>query len=404
MTQEDKDRDRLSATAAALRALGRTKDAHPTAADLESRGKADARAVYLRHHDPRLGRTNAPMDLTVKACFEALERARCEALGFRNMKGVARNLHDALTERCAAYEEISSREDVATPEALYVLARLALTGEEIPPSAARLETLWAPLLEKLRESLSSLSLTDQAVFAEASQALLQQLGLMEGALGEPETFREEDNSPSDEPGTAEEKKTAPSPPPESETNESEAAKSHAESKEDSAGRPEESEERKRSGEAAADQNPEGGGRDESRFQAGRGEGYMIYTTRYDEIVRAEDLATAEELERLRATLDRKLAQFSGMITRLANRLQRKLMARQQRSWQFDLDEGVLDTARLSRFIANPTVSLVYKQESETPFRDTVVSLLIDNSGSMRGRPIAIAAMCADILARTLERC
>ena len=137
---------------------------------------------------------------------------------------------------------------------------------------------------------------------------------------------------------------------------------------------------------------------------GPGNRYTIFTTEFDEIIRAEDLAEAEELERLRAMLDQQLTPLQGLITKLANRLQRKLMAQQQRSWLFDQEEGILDTARLARIVANPTVPLSYKQEKKTDFRDTVVTLLIDNSGSMRGRPIAIAAICTDILARTLERC
>ena len=132
--------------------------------------------------------------------------------------------------------------------------------------------------------------------------------------------------------------------------------------------------------------------------------YVVYTTEFDEETDAEDLADPHELARLRALLDRQLASHQAIITKLANRLQRKLMAKQQRTWQFDLEEGILDAARLARIIANPNVPLTFKQEKQTEFRDTVVTLLIDNSGSMRGRPIAIAAMTADIVARTLERC
>ncbi|MDQ2860699.1 MAG: cobaltochelatase subunit CobT, partial [Pseudomonadota bacterium] len=132
--------------------------------------------------------------------------------------------------------------------------------------------------------------------------------------------------------------------------------------------------------------------------------YKVFTAAHDEIVSAEDLCEPEELTRLRAYLDQQLANLSNVVSRLANRLQRKLMAQQNRAWSFDLEEGMLDAARLTRVIVDPTAPLSFKQEEETDFRDTVVSLLIDNSGSMRGRPIMVAAVCADILARTLERC
>ena len=132
--------------------------------------------------------------------------------------------------------------------------------------------------------------------------------------------------------------------------------------------------------------------------------YKVFTAQHDEIVSAEELCEPEELTRLRAYLDQQLANLSNVVSRLANRLQRKLLAQQNRSWSFDLEEGMLDVARLTRVIIDPTAPLSFKQEQDTEFRDTVVSLLIDNSGSMRGRPIMVAAVCADILARTLERC
>jgi cobaltochelatase CobT len=132
--------------------------------------------------------------------------------------------------------------------------------------------------------------------------------------------------------------------------------------------------------------------------------YRIFTTAYDEVVDAAELCDPNELERLRSLLDQQLTALSSVVARLANKLQRRLMAQQNRSWMFDLEEGVLDTARLTRIITDPTAPLSFKAESESPFRDTVVTLLLDNSGSMRGRPIMVAAVCADILARTLERC
>ncbi len=408
----DKDQTFLSATAAAIRALGRKKDETPAAETLESRGKADARAVHLRHHNPAVHRANAPLSLTARECFDALERARCEALGYREMKGVAQNLHEELESRCEAYAHITERKDMNTAEALYVMARLATTGEDAPAAAAKLAELWQPwLAEELgAEGLNTLanSVSDQTAFAEKSRTLLNQLGLWQSESDETDEPSEED---ADE-GSADDAQQQPeqkpeSSPEQSSESESDESASDEESGQTGTGADETAqglEEEDSSAAESSDQNPQGGPRDDTQFQPGPDGRYTIYTTRYDEIVHAADLAEPEELDRLRATLDRKLSHMTGAITRLANKLQRKLLARQQRSWQFDLDEGILDTARLSRFIANPTINLVYKQETETRFKDTVVTLLIDNSGSMRGRPIAIAAMCADILARTLERC
>ncbi|MCP5073922.1 MAG: cobaltochelatase subunit CobT, partial [Rhodobacteraceae bacterium] len=132
--------------------------------------------------------------------------------------------------------------------------------------------------------------------------------------------------------------------------------------------------------------------------------YKVYTTDFDEEVLAEDLAEPAELERLRAYLDQQLEPLKGAVSRLANKLQRRLQAQQNRSWQFDMEEGILDAGRLARVVCNPTTPLSFKVENDTKFKDTIVTLLLDNSGSMRGRPISIAAICADVLARTLERC
>jgi len=132
--------------------------------------------------------------------------------------------------------------------------------------------------------------------------------------------------------------------------------------------------------------------------------YNVYATDFDEEIAAEDLAEQVELERLRAYLDQQLEPLKGAVSRLANKLQRRLQAQQNRSWEFDKEEGILDAGRLARVVANPTTPLSFKWEKDTEFRDTVVTLLLDNSGSMRGRPISIAAICADVLARTLERC
>ncbi|MCB9988919.1 MAG: cobaltochelatase subunit CobT [Rhodospirillales bacterium] len=414
MDTGEKDHTKTTAIAAALRAIGRKKDEQPDAATLESRGRADARAVHLRHHDPALHQRNRPMDLTAQECFNALERARCEALGYNEMKGIAKNLHAELEEKSAAYEGLSSREDLNTAEALYLLARLSLTGEDAPAPAEKTVALWQPWLaeqlgaarlDDLRECLS-----DQAAFAHMSRQILKQLSIVsDGDSLDSESPSEQDAEDGDGEAEPQDEDQDDTTSDSSGGSQAQDAADDSSPSDDTAdlGEEEMDADTAMEGEAAEqtmDTAPPDSMPDGDRFIPGLHGRYTIYTTKYDEIVRAENLAEPEELDRLRALLDRKLSHLTAMITRLANRLQRKLMSRQQHSWQFDMDEGVLDTARLARVIANPTVPLVFKQEKSMEFRDTVVTLLIDNSGSMRGRPIAIAAMCADILARTLERC
>jgi len=158
------------------------------------------------------------------------------------------------------------------------------------------------------------------------------------------------------------------------------------------------------GAEAADESPSG---PQSRRKPAADDvhaGYRAFTRAFDEEIEADQLCDQDELTRLRQQLDQQLQHLHGVVAKLANRLQRRLLAQQQRAWDFDLEEGTLDASRLARIVANPMLPLSYKRERDTDFRDTVVTLLIDNSGSMRGRPISVAAMCSDILARTLERC
>lgn len=379
-----------------------------------TRGAADARALRLHHHDDALHRRNAPHDLTAQAAFDALEQARVEALGAAQMKGVADNLHATLDAACrrARYDRMETREDANMGDALHVMARLALTGEAPPPGAARLRELWAPwLAERIGadgfESLRPL-LEDQDAFARQARRLIARLD-MPIDDDTPQDDDEDESSASDtapgdgdaDHGDSED---------EQDNEDSQSAPDDGEAVPDAAdsdhtpGDTQDMGEEDLSGLMDGDEPGAPRGKRAEGYIPGPGGHYTIYTTQFDEIIRAEDLAEAEELERLRAMLDHQLAPLHGLITKLANRLQRKLMAQQTRSWLFDLEEGLLDTARLARIVANPTVPLSYKQEKKTDFRDTVVTLLIDNSGSMRGRPIAIAAICTDILARTLERC
>ena len=375
------------------------------------RGEADAKALHVRHHNRSLHLQNAPLDLTAQAAFDALEQARCEALGANKMKGVARNLQATLAQKCADLdlENIETREDVPLSDALHLMARMSLTGETPPANSEKLIRHWQPWLEDHlgEEGLSTLLplLKDQDKFAAKARDLISQLDMDVGEPAEPTESDDEQDGETDAPDPSEEQEDDESTDQEDgtqDTQDSDDLDDSDQEMESGAEDMDELSDEEMDGEGEADTMPQM--RPNKDYAPGPDSRYTIYTTQYDEIVKAEDLAEPHELERLRKMLDQQLSHLQAVITKLANRLQRKLMAKQQRSWQFDLEEGALDASRLARIVANPSVPLAYKQETETEFRDTIVGLLIDNSGSMRGRPIAIAAMCTDILARTLERC
>ncbi|MFL6851577.1 MAG: cobaltochelatase subunit CobT [Sphingomicrobium sp.] len=375
----------------------------------EARGAADSAALRLRHHDPRLHARNAPMDVDARAVFDALESARIEALGARAMGGVRENLAHLADARVRSDAIVRARsaEEVPLSTAVGLIARQRLTSEAPPRAAEAGLKLVAPWIEeKAAAELDALALTldDQAAFARLSRQLLDDLDL--ASVEEP-SEEEPDEAGDDAEGEEGGSEDAPEQGDEGQPGGGDV-EMRGEEVEDQNAEGESSEEM----EVGEEQSSAGDDLSESVFASpGRRNwdlspetDYKAFTTRFDEIVEAAELCDEEELGRLRAYLDQQMAGLQNVVTRLANRLQRRLMAQQARSWDFDQEEGLLDAARLARVIVSPGHSLSYKIERDTEFKDTVVSLLIDNSGSMRGRPIAIASICADILARTLERC
>ncbi|WP_424360815.1 cobaltochelatase subunit CobT [Methylocystis parvus] len=373
------------------------------------RGQADSMALRLACHDDALHRRYAPETMEARAAFDAMEQARVESIGARRMTGVAANIGAMLEDRYTRShtEKIMSREDAPLEDALALIARERLTGLEPPPHGAKIVEFWRPFLEeRAGPDLDRLvgAVEDQRHFAQIVRELLSHLD-MAGAEAPDETEAEDETD------------EAPQNPDEGEEQEQEEnqAKSAAEMETALAAEDSEQEGESESAEAPYGETPEESddGDMEEASEARRpttpnadrsGSDYRAYTTRFDEIVRAEELCDTEELDRLRAYLDKQLLHLSSVVGRLANRLQRRLMAQQSRSWEFDLEEGMLDPAKLPRVIIDPQQPLSFKREKDMEFRDTVVTLLLDNSGSMRGRPITVAATCADILARTLERC
>ena len=373
----------------------------------EARGAADSVALRLRHHDDRLHAVSAPLDPEARAVFDALETARFEALGARVMEGVRDNLAELTEARVRGDAILRARgaEEVPLATAVGLLARQRLTGEAPPESARSGLDLIAPWIEeKAGAELDALALTidDQVAFAKLSRRLLEDLDLSaapDEMAEEPETGGDDEQG--DDGGADDSDEEGDSTP---SAGEAEMRAEQVEEEGEGDTTPQElefDEDQLAEGEETSENAAAAPAR--RNWDLAPETDYKAFTNRYDEMVEAGELCDEEELARLRAYLDQQMAGLHNVVTRLANRLQRRLMAQQARSWDFDQEEGLLDAARLARVIVNPMHSLSYKIERDTEFRDTIVGLLIDNSGSMRGRPIAIAAICADILARTLER-
>ncbi|MFP4125789.1 MAG: cobaltochelatase subunit CobT [Alphaproteobacteria bacterium] len=394
-------------------------DLHPSEL-ARLRGEADGEALKVRHHDAKTHRRYLPQGEVAQAIFDAMEQVRCEALGCANMEGVRANLATATAARLAGPQEgnihqqqppSGDRQDEgALAQVAELYAREKLLGFKAPQMQRTVLERWREMLDhKIGDDVKALGgvLDDQVDFATQVRALLQQLGLDDDMELPPDQNQEqEEESETQEPPGSGEQESGEQQTAEDSREDAAAERGEAET-EELEGQVEDTREGDESDAMGADQD---GAEDARQNQPqlsqvpGQSSDYRIFSQEHDQIIYAEELCSQSELTRLRMQLDQSLERFQGMIGRMANRLQRKLMAQQLRSWSFDLEEGLLDTARLSRVVTNPGQPLSYKQEKDTEFRDTVVTLLIDNSGSMRGRPISVAAACGDILARTLERC
>lgn len=378
-----------------------------------ARGVADAYALRLRYHNDATHRRYAPQGDMASALFEAMETARCEAMGARVMPGTAGNIDAKIAEeaRRHGYAEITDPEAASLAQAAGYLVRSLATDRTLPKGAANVLALRRAQLEsQAGGTLGGLDgvLDDQRAFARFARQVIADLGYGD-QLGEDPDLEEDEEAAEDEEEDEEE-----GPAEEDQGGEGEE-KSDQEASDDQDSADARSD--PKSMQAAMTETDEAEDADPAEFEedappdhrpppphSEADPAYKVWTTRFDEEIAAEDLADPAELERLRAHLDHQLEPLKGAVSRLANRLQRRLQAQQNRAWEFDLEEGTLDAGRLARVIANPMTPLSFKRERDTEFRDTVVTLLLDNSGSMRGRPISIAAISADVLARTLERC
>ncbi len=374
------------------------------------RGHADSIALRMACHDANLHRKLTPGSQQGRAVFEAVEQARVEAIGARRMEGVAKNLTAMLDDRFhrSKFDEVTDRADAPIEEALAMMVRERLTGLAPPKAARKVVDIWRSYIEeRAGRALDRMEdlVEDQRKFGDVVHDLLEQLEMGDERPSDDDDSSEEDEGQDGQDEQGQEGEASETD--DSENSSSEDAQASAddmpESAEESADAPAsdmpEDSDMGDSDSSAEPWRPRSQGANEPRAPE-----YKAFNGKFDETIGAEDLCEPEELDRLRGYLDKQLANLQGVVARLANRLQRRLMAQQNRSWDFDLEEGVLDPARLTRVIIDPMHALSFKWEKDTDFRDTVVTLLLDNSGSMRGRPITVAATCADILARTLERC
>ena len=377
-----------------------------------ARGTADAMALNRRYHNGQTHARYTPQGEMARELYEAMETARCEAVGARDMPGTAGNIdakiaHDAMRK---GYDQVKQAADAPLAVAAGYLIRHLATGRDLPSGATNVMELWRPFIEQQAggtlENLDAI-LDNQADFAKFARKMIKDLGYGDQLGQDPDQIDDDQDDTAEDGG---EEEQDPDSTGDDNTDEEETEGSAEQSQEEQ----QDASQAQVSMDEMADQEmgeeaemPDGEAPMEPPAPQPISDAdpdYLVYQTEHDEEIRAEDLAEPVELERLRAYLDQQLEPLKGAVSRLANKLQRRLQAQQNRSWEFDLEEGTLDAGRLARVIANPTTPLSFKVEKDTEFRDTCVTLLLDNSGSMRGRPISIAAICADVLARTLERC
>ncbi|MBS9716860.1 cobaltochelatase subunit CobT [Pseudohalocynthiibacter aestuariivivens] len=378
---------------------------------LLARGTADALAMKHKHHDLTTHNRYLPQGQMARDLYEAMETARCEAVGARQMPGTLSNIDAKIATDATrkGYEQITERGDAPLSVAAGYLVRHLATGRDLPAGAENVMELWRGFIEQQAggtlEDLSS-NLSDQTAFAKFTRQVIEDLGYGDQLGDDPDN--EDEDSSEDAEENQDDDENPDSQGQDDESEEAEASPEESQEEQQDSGQAQVSLDEMADMEQGDETElPEGDAPMEPPPPAPASDAdpnYTIYSTEFDEEVKAEDLAEPAELERLRAYLDQQLEPLKGAVSRLANKLQRRLQAQQNRSWEFDLEEGILDAGRLARVVANPTTPLSFKMERDTEFRDTVVTLLLDNSGSMRGRPISIAAICADVLARTLERC
>jgi cobaltochelatase CobT len=369
-----------------------------------ARGEADSKALYIRYHDESIDQKYAPKGDIALNLFNEMEKARCEAIGASIYPGAAKNIENKIEKESKKFFEKSEpNQKFPLQDSLRLLIKKKTLHYKLSKNSQKGLDMWEDFI--LNESKSNFSkilssIDNQEEFAKLSRNIIKDLGYGDQLGEEPEYDDNADNDNQNDESNESENSD------ENDNDEQQLPDEVEELVSDSSTTDDLSvEEEINEVEPQEDTNEEQNNRKKTNsFFSEADPNYKVFNNIYDEEILAENLAGEEELAKLRIYLEQQLDQVKGAVSRLANKLQRRLQAQQNRTWKFDLEEGFLDASRLARIITNPTTPLTYKQESEIEFKDTIVTLLIDNSGSMRGRPISIAAICAEIIASTLERC
>ena len=369
-----------------------------------ARGEADSKALYIRYHDESIDQKYAPKGDIALNLFNEMEKARCEAIGGSIYPGAAKNIENKIEKESKKFFEKSEpNQKFPLQDSLRLLIKKKTLHYKLSKNSQKGLDMWEDFI--LNESKSNFSkilssIDNQEEFAKLSRNIIKDLGYGDQLGEEPEYDDNADNDNQNDESNESENSD------ENDNDEQQLPDEVEELVSDSSTTDDLSvEEEINEVEPQEDTNEEQNNRKKTNsFFSEADPNYKVFNNIYDEEILAENLAAEEELAKLRIYLEQQLDQVKGAVSRLANKLQRRLQAQQNRTWKFDLEEGFLDASRLARIITNPTTPLTYKQESEIEFKDTIVTLLIDNSGSMRGRPISIAAICAEIIASTLERC
>ena len=361
----------------------------------EIRAQADSKSLNFRFSNKKLLKKNEPDGAISKKLYNISEKIRCEKIGTSYFKGVKSNIEKFYQKRISGLDFKNSEDKIIESFENFLRVKF-LDFKNESHIDKKLKNYKKDLNEKFKNKISKLKdLTlDQEKYNSLISQLISELSLDENF--DEEQKRDDENEKNDS-----------QPNPENQDQKTrEKDEKHEEMSIDT-GMPDLENQTKESDSAEEEIEVENNSRPDLKKRGTKNFGdlkYKTYTEEFDEIIKAEDLENIEELARLRKNLDQQLLQLKNFISKLANKLQRKLLAKQNRSWNFDLEEGLLDTSKLPRIIMDPFNSLSFKKEKDIEFKDTLVTILIDNSGSMRGKPISVAAICADILSRTLERC
>ena len=363
---------------------------------LEARANADSEALRIRHSDETIFKKNEPKGTVSKSLYKIAEKIRYEKIGSDQYIGIENNLNNFYQKKIMD-SDVHSQNFIA--DAFEAYLRKNMMNLEIQESKKEDFKQWDDLFEKnISNKIKdlNLSLHDQTEYTSLMSSILQDLQI-ENEKNEPENIENENNEENSDNSQNQEQSLEDEQNEQSKNQEFDMENIVPEIEFD----PSLSEQETILEESDDENLPQG---QRQPLKDGDPRKYSVFTNQFDKIIDAKELVTEDEIKKLRNNLDLQLSSLQNFISRLANKLQRKLLAKQNRSWSFDLEEGILDASKLPRVIMDPFNSLSYKKEKDIEFKDTVVTLLIDNSGSMRGRPISIAAICADILSRTLERC